>query len=189
MRRVLPAITLLFGAMLLAACADSPAPSAPDGAARLGPAADEEGPIRVKILDDCEPTSFNEALGPGTCIGDGETTFDRFLAVLAARHTIRTWRFDPRHLAVRPDWQLRLTNLGGEVHTFTEVEEFGGGIVPELNELAETPHVAPECLALAPEDFIPAGASILHEVDGEPGENEHYMCCIHPWMRMTLHVH
>lgn len=27
-------------------------------------------------------------------------------------------------------------NVGGEVHTFTEVEEFGGGIVPRLNELA-----------------------------------------------------
>jgi hypothetical protein len=75
-------------------------------------------------------------------------------------------------------------NRGGEVHTFTEVEEFGGGIVPLLNQLSHNTAVAPECQALAPSDFVPAGGTTSDDVE-EAGV-EHYQCCIHPWMRTTV---
>ena len=79
------------------------------------------------------------------------------------------------------------TNVGGEVHTFTEVEEFGGGMVPSLNELSGLTDVAPECEAVAQSDFIPPGQSSEADETEEVGD-EHYQCCIHPWMRTTVHV-
>jgi hypothetical protein len=38
---------------------------------------------------------------------------------------------------------LVAVNNGGEMHTFTRVANFGGGVVPFLNGLAGTPNVAP----------------------------------------------
>ena len=77
-------------------------------------------------------------------------------------------------------------NRGGETHTFTEVDEFGGGIVPDLNERMGLTEVAPECNMLAPADFIPAGGS-SSETEDEEGV-EKYQCCIHPWMRAEVHI-
>ena len=51
------------------------------------------------------------------------------------------------------------TNRGGGVHTFTEVEEIGGGDVPQLNDVLGLTTVAPECNQLAGTDFIAPGAS------------------------------
>jgi hypothetical protein len=82
---------------------------------------------------------------------------------------------------------LAAVNLGGETHTFTEVDDFGGGIVPQLNDLAGVPVPAPECLALVSDDFIPPGGSDS-EVEDEEG-TELYQCCIHPWMRAKVHIH
>ena len=77
-------------------------------------------------------------------------------------------------------------NQGGEVHTFTEVEAFGGGIVADLNTRSGNPTPAPECLALEPDDFVPPGGSYSDEVEEEGVEL--YQCCIHPWMRTTIHA-
>src|SRR5262245_14266781 len=86
----------------------------------------------VRLQDNCDPATFNLAVGPNTCVGDGEVTFPEFLAAL----------FDGGH----PDWQfhfgrgkvdkgeaLTLKNEGGEFHTFTEVAQFGGGSIDLLN--------------------------------------------------------
>ena len=73
-------------------------------------------------------------------------------------------------------------NRGGEVHTFTEVAQFGGGIVANLNQLAHTPDVAPECAHLEQDDFVAPGASYREEV-GHGGALK-FQCCIHPWMRL-----
>jgi len=40
---------------------------------------------QVQVLDDCDPATFNAAIGPGTCIKDGETTFSEFTAQLLAQ--------------------------------------------------------------------------------------------------------
>ena len=81
---------------------------------------------------------------------------------------------------------LVAVNQGGEVHTFTEVEHFGGGVVRVLNELSGNPVPAPECQNLARGDFIAPGGSDTDEVE-EPG-TERYQCCIHPWMRLEVHA-
>jgi hypothetical protein len=79
---------------------------------------------------------------------------------------------------------LLAVNRGGEEHTFTEVEAFGGGIVPDLNVLAGVPDPAPECLAVTPTDMVPPGGSTTDDVEEEG--TELYQCCIHPWMRTVV---
>jgi hypothetical protein len=75
-------------------------------------------------------------------------------------------------------------NRGGEAHTFTEVAAFGGGFIPELNELSGNPVPAPECLDFGSIVFVPPGGTASEEI-GEAGE-ELYQCCLHPWMRATV---
>jgi hypothetical protein len=72
------------------------------------------------------------------------------------------------------------------VHTLTEVEEFGGGIVPLLNQLSGNNQVAPQCIALEADDFIPPGGFDADDEVEEAG-TELYQCCIHPWMRTVVH--
>ena len=137
---------------------------------------------RVVMLDQCDPDSFNAAIEPGACVSrNGGLTFDTFLALLQKHQVVPSWRFSPETIHVPRGLTLPVVNAGGEVHTFTPVEEFGGGIVPILNNLSGNPAPAPECMALAPSDFIPAGGQASHTF--EPGQTEKFQCCIHPWMR------
>ena len=42
------------------------------------------GGQKIKMRDDCQPATFNLAIGPGTCIGDGNTSVNAFFAGAAA---------------------------------------------------------------------------------------------------------
>jgi hypothetical protein len=147
----------------------------------------ELGPRRIEMLDACDPTTFNAAVGPGTCTRSGGITFARFIDQLTNHQKIDAWRFAPSVVEGRVGQTLLAMNRGGEVHTFTEVEAFGGGIVPMLNQLSGNPTVAPECLALEADDFIAPGGS--DSDDKVEDGTELYQCCIHPWMRTTVHGH
>lgn len=176
-----------FGA-LLAACSDSlpidpPAPTAPT-AARAGAALADSGTRRIELLDACDPASFDAALGAGSCVRSGGLSFAAFIGQVGAKGEAGAWRFAPGSVETRVGQTLLAINRGGEAHTFTEVEEFGGGIVPVLNQLSGNTEVAPECESLAPSDFIPPGGTSSDEV--EESGTERYQCCIHPWMRVTV---
>ena len=170
----------------LAACADrTTAPTAPasTAAARVSGAIDHQ----LSMMDACDPTTFDAALNdPNACLRNGGVTFQEFIAQLQKHQQAGAWHFAPPTLNVIEGATLTAINRGGEVHTFTEVEEFGGGIVPVLNQLSGNPTPAPECLALAPGDFVPPGGTFT--VTEEEAGVEHYQCCIHPWMRTTVHV-
>jgi hypothetical protein len=90
----------------------------------------------VKIRDGCDPATFNapppNGAGPGTCLADfnGHVTFQEFIDQLTRHKTAPLWRFNPTQRAVIAGTQLLLDNYGGEAHTFTRVENFGGGFVP-----------------------------------------------------------
>jgi hypothetical protein len=84
--------------------------------------------------------------------------------------------------AIGPD--ARRDQSGGEVHTFTHVAAFGGGIVPLLNDLAGVPNVAPECTSLAQGDFVTPGTTYEEDIV-DPG-TQRFQCCIHPWMRLEV---
>jgi len=144
----------------------------------------------VQLQDDCDPATFNAALGAGACQRSAATgtTLSEFTAELTASGSVAAWRFVPPTLDLNEGARLAVVNTGGETHTYTEVEEFGGGVVPELNQLSGNPAAAPECLDAAEFDSstVRAGQTVQHTFD-ERGL-EKYQCCIHPWMRQTVTV-
>jgi plastocyanin len=141
----------------------------------------------IQLLDECDPASFNAALGAGTCTNRSSgVTFDAFNTQLNQTGSVAAWRIVPPKLEVNEGTTLPVMNMGGEMHTYTEVEEYGGGIVPALNQASGNTVEAPECAKLTNSDFIVAGAQVQHVFD-EKGD-EKYQCCIHPWMRQTVHV-
>ena len=141
----------------------------------------------VSILDQCEPTSFNAVLGAGACTGHGTMTLAQFTAELAANHTVAAWRFDPAAMSLTLGGSITAINYGGEVHTFTEVVQFVGGIVPALNTASGNPTEAPECKDITDADRIAPGGTF--RTDAETSTGTHlYQCCIHPWMRETVSV-
>jgi hypothetical protein len=99
---------------------------------------------QVQVLDDCDPATFNAAIGPGTCVKDGGTTFSEFIAQLLAQGRAPAWRFAPAQLRLDAGGTLAAHNRGGEDHTFTEVASFGGGCIQALNDLLGLTPV-PEC--------------------------------------------
>ena len=93
---------------------------------------------RVRLIDDCDPATFNAAIGPGTCVKQGDTTFTDFLAQLGKNGNIANeaaddWEFKPGDFHVDAGATINAVNVGGEFHTFTRVANFGGGCVPVLN--------------------------------------------------------
>jgi plastocyanin len=135
------------------------------------------------LSDACDPETFNAALGAGTCLRNGGVRFENFLELLTLHHFVGAWHMTPPQAQLGVGDVLLAVNHGGEEHTFTEVEEFGGGIVPDLNRRMGLTTVAPECNQAA---MIPPGGS-SSETEDEEGV-EKYQCCIHPWMRAEVHV-
>lgn len=150
-----------------------------------------QGDKKVRLLDDCEPITFNEELGPGTCIGNGRTTIDEFFAELAATQDVHTWRNQPSQMHLNVGRPLLIENVGGEAHTFTPVAAFGGGFIILLNGISGNPVPAPECLNLGALVFIPAGGVEEGPTAGSsdlPVGISRFQCCIHPWMRTVVEV-
>jgi hypothetical protein len=161
-----------------------PASSSASSAAAAAAPGHLEKPVNMD--DACDPETFNAAIGPGTCLGSGGVTFEIFVKLLQKSGVAGPWHFAPNNTSARVGQTLVAFNRGGETHTFTEVAEFGGGIVPFLNDLSHTPVVAPECQALDPDDFVAPGTAYREEVD-ETGTVK-FQCCIHPWMRLEARV-
>jgi plastocyanin len=179
MRSLLPVAAGLL--VLLAAC-DRASPVAPNRPLT----ARAEVQRNVSLMDACDPTTFNAAVGPGSCVRGGGMTFQQFLAELQAHGSVGAWHFAPTVVNASVGQTLLATNRGGEVHTFTEVEHFGGGIVPVLNQLSGNTTVAPECQHLEADDFVAPGHTYSEEI--EEAGTENYQCCIHPWMRLTVNA-
>jgi hypothetical protein len=143
---------------------------------------------KVRIADKCDPATFNAALGEGACVASGgNVTFSEFFVALLSEGGHKAWRFISQPPRIKTEDTIEALNTGGEVHTFTEVAEFGGGFVPELNEPLGLEPVQ-ECITPQVVDptFVAAGASL--EVLGlSPGPHR-FQCCIHPWMRTEIDV-
>jgi hypothetical protein len=144
----------------------------------------------IELLDQCDPTTFNAAIGPGTCMSTHPgIKFDAFINQLIANQSAPAWRNSPSNFTAALGTQLIAINRGGEVHTFTRVAKFGGSIVPLLNPILGNIPPAPECLDAAvnhPEEFLPPGGTDAEAVT-TPG-TALYQCCIHPWMQTTITV-
>jgi len=137
----------------------------------------------VTMFDACDPQTFNAALGAGTCSRQGGIRFEDFVEQLTRHHSAGAWHFAPSEVTMQVGELLMATNRGGETHTFTEVEEFGGGIVPFINNLVGLTTVARECSQAVK---LPPGGT-FSETENEAGV-EKYQCCIHPWMRAEVRI-
>ena len=144
---------------------------------------------RIQITDDCDPVTF--AFVPGGCFGEGRTTFPQFLAEVQATGSAEDWDFAPSRAKVKAGQTVIATNRGGEVHTFTCVTQFGGGVVGLLNQLSGDTTLAvpcdfPDVFAAVGPTAVLQGKSATVTV-GNTGPVM-YQCVIHPWMRTTLQV-
>ena len=161
------------------------------------------GPDRrtVRAFDDCEPTSFNAAIGPGTCVSDGETTIGDFVGQLIANgyqanESVKDWDFSREEFNIDKGGRLTIENRGGEFHSFTEVTDFSkGGCVALVNGLlglapgdicpADLNDQAAVGAALAPTGVLPGTSRTFGRLN--PGVH-HFQCLIHPWMQSTAIV-
>ncbi len=150
-----------------------------------------------QIKDKCDAATFNAAVGPGTCIGNGAVTFAQFLKELQQLQRAPQWHFVPDQAQMTVGESFIATNNGGELHSFTEVNAFGGGIVPFLNQLSNSGPTRPECAAAIGafgagtpnSSFVLPGQSFTDtEGPNDVGHPVLYQCCIHPWMHETITV-
>lgn len=149
----------------------------------------DEKRAEVAIRDDCDPTDPAWAPTGGCTLKGGVVSFAEFNQLLFSPNSAGSpvghpaWRMDPTYFRMESDGTVRVKNAGGRGHTFTEVENFGGGFVPPLNG---TLMVAPECTAAAANPPLAPGARM--EVTGLTEGNHLFQCCIHPWMRILVKV-
>lgn len=146
---------------------------------------------QVVALDECDPTTFNAAIGPDFCknVALGSATkFADLFAEAAAGTPDAKWDFEPDTLTINQGTNLSVVDQGGEPHTFTEVKAFGGGFIGGLN-YNEAP--VPECAA-GFSDVSVAKTRILQGstslVTGLSKGTHYFQCCIHPWMRFKVEV-
>src|ERR1044072_8595425 len=77
--------------------------------------------LEIRQRDDCDPATFNAAIGDGTCVGGGDTTFQDFLAEFQQTGSVEKWRFNNDPAGVDRRTAITVENRGGETHTFTRV--------------------------------------------------------------------
>ena len=147
---------------------------------------------QVVALDECDPATFNAALGADFChnvtLGAFTTLSDLF-AKAAAGTPDPGWDFEPDTLTIKKGTTLIAVDQGGEPHTFTEVAQFGGGFIPVLNAPGED--VVPECVGgfanvAVAKTRILQGSQL--QVTGLSKGKHFFQCCIHPWMRVEVDV-
>ena len=150
--------------------------------------------VQIVALDECDPATFNAALGPDFCrnVALGALGFSTTLQDLFAKAAAGTpdagWDFEPDVINVKTGGTVVVLNQGGEPHTFTEVKKFGGGFIAPLNDVEET---VQECrggfsnVQVASTRVIQGSSSQITNLS----KGEHlYQCCIHPWMRVKVEV-
>jgi plastocyanin len=159
-----------------------------------GASAQEKPPsiVQVVALDECDPVTFDNALGPDFCknIALGASTKLSDLLAGAAKETPDPgWDFEPDSAEIRDGAILSVVDQGGEPHTFTEVAKFGGGFIPALN--APGQETVPECsggfknIAVARTRILQG--STIQVTNLSKGEHL-FQCCIHPWMKFKVTV-
>jgi plastocyanin len=183
---------LLTGCLMCAGTMNALAQGDPEHGHR--PHGDQARIAQVVALDECDPTTFNKAVGPGFCKNVAlaalgfATTFQDLFTKAANGTPDPGWDFEPDTLKIKQGTTVVVTNQGGEPHTFTEVKSFGGGFVEGLNAGEET---VSECsggfknVDVAKTRIIQG--SDRRVTDLSKGEHR-FQCCLHPWMRMKVEV-
>lgn len=150
-------------------------------------------PVEIVAVDECDPNTFNAALGPNFCKNVSFEPFTTTLSDLFSKAQSGTpdpnWDFEPDTVTIKYGTPLIIVNEGGEPHTFTEVKQFGGGFAPNLNAPGES--AVPACqggfskVSVAKTRIL-QGSQI--EITGLSKGVHLFQCCIHPWMRVKVIV-
>src|SRR5262245_26887773 len=142
----------------------------------------------IAVMDNCDPSDPGWAPTGGCALRKGSVSVAEFFNLLFSPlyGTIPvghpSWRNEPSYITTPFGKTVRVTNWGGRTHTFTEVAQYGGGFVPQLNGTLGS---ATECAA-ATGAVIPPGSTI--QVNGLSTGTHKFQCCIHPWMRAAVEV-
>jgi plastocyanin len=189
--KTIATVTLLAGWVILAGAAHARAQGNGNG--------NSPGIAQVVALDECEPASFNMALGEsggGFCHNVALATFGyatNLSDLLMGAETGSPdpgWDFEPDQLTIKQGTIVSVVDQGGEPHTFTEVKAFGNGFLAALNP-GSAAGAIPECdggfknLAVARTRIV-QGSRL--DVIGLSKGKHLFQCCIHPWMRMEVDV-
>ena len=182
--RIRTGLAMIGAVALVAASGTTGAAQADKGSGSGGGGSDRT----IRIEDDCDPATFNAAVGPDTCVGDGDTEFEELIDELIDEGDAGKWRNHPDDTHVDEGERVKLKNVGGEAHTFTRVDAFGGGCVPELNAvLGLAPASDEACGAAFAAVLLPGQSTTLPAADLHQGHNL-FQCMIHPWMRAEIEV-
>lgn len=161
----------------------------------------------VETRDECDPESFDRALGPGICDPDfdGGVEFEELVEELTEdpadvlrKRNAKGWTFSRDEMDIERHEEIHVVNTGGEAHTFTELPRYGAGCVPDLNAFFVGLPGFPASSAVRPPaycfvgpferfNFVGPGESV--DVGGLSRGTHRFECVIHPWMRTTVHVH
>jgi plastocyanin len=171
LRKILVALALVLVAMPL-----------------LGGTASAGGPHQrvLELRDACDKPSWDEEF-PGLCTESaGSVSLPEFRAELATGGS-GAWWIRQREITLDAGDSVAATNVGGIIHTFTEVKAFGKGCVPEWNTaITETVDNCDFGQFAPGGSAVPAGESSVAQV---PTVGVHlFQCLIHPWMRSVVTV-
>jgi plastocyanin len=195
MMKKVATLTLLTGAVIFAGVTHARAQGDGNGNGN----GNSPGIAQVVALDECDPDTFNTALGEsgtGFCHNVALATFGYATSLsdllMGAENGSPDpgWDFEPDKLQVKQGTVVSVVDQGGEPHTFTEVKAFGNGFLPPLNPGSAT-SVIPECnggfknIAVARTRVV-QGSHL--DITGLSKGKHLFQCCIHPWMRMEVDV-
>jgi len=155
-------------------------------AAAAGPA-QASGPKNheFELRDECEATTFNAQFGPGFCTRTGSgVTFQEFSDELSDGGS-GAWWIRWRDRTIDAGDTVSAKNVGGIFHTFTEVQQYGKGCIPDFN--AAVTETVDNCdFSKFATTAAPQGASVAPQ-KLSVGVHK-FQCLIHPWMRSTITV-
>ena len=152
---------------------------------------------RVRLLDNCDPATFNAAFGDGICVPHGNkptTPLPEFLAKLnPADGGHPLWANKPTELEIEANDSIKVVVRGGEFHTFTEVpftEGLQAGCFAGINVALEltNPPTQAQCDEFFATTGVVAYCGSTLTVSGLSEGSHLFMCEIHPWMRTVVTV-
>ena len=182
-RRLLGAICAVLATVSVALLGAAPAASADEGRAPR--------PQQMRLLDECDAATWNAEF-PGLCAGAGSVSLATFRAALP-RGGSGAWWINNREQTINAGDSLHVINQGGIVHSFTEVSEYGTGIVPEWNTAlpADTPPAAtlePFFTTFVTSQLVDGAAARDVPATQLTVGTHKFQCMIHPWMRTVVTV-
>jgi hypothetical protein len=141
MKTMVTKFALLAGCLMLAGATHALAQEAP------------QTPAQVVALDECDPATFNAALGPAFChnvaLGASTTLKDLFDKAIAGTPD-PNWDFEPDVVSIKKGTPIIVVDQGGEPHTFTEVAHFGEALLKTSMEERSWHQNVPVGLKISP---------------------------------------